>query len=296
MPESADVSAGDDILASQYNNLRKDVVDPNLGHKHTGAAGEGVALGSPLLPNHTDVLGGGGDGSLNLSILEEIDNAEIREYTALTVESGGELRPASGQHGLIVRCQGAITIESGGKIHADAFGGTGGSTGIAAQDGFVTFDDNLPDAESIKGIGGNINGRRSRMQIIAALNPYERFFVAYGAGGGGANVSPNGGDIWAGGGLAQANVSIADKADGGGFVILIADTIDLQSGGEITARGIIGGGTVSDPGGGGGGGLVLLIARTITIVGIFSAAGGAVLGAGAGVGADGVATKKILPA
>ena len=44
MAESADVSAGDDILASQYNNLRKDVLDPILGHEHLGGAGQGKQI------------------------------------------------------------------------------------------------------------------------------------------------------------------------------------------------------------------------------------------------------------
>lgn len=36
MTESAVVSSGDDVLASQYNNLRKDVLDTSLGHTHNG--------------------------------------------------------------------------------------------------------------------------------------------------------------------------------------------------------------------------------------------------------------------
>lgn len=36
MANSAEVSAGDDILASQYNNLRKDVLDLPTGHRHDG--------------------------------------------------------------------------------------------------------------------------------------------------------------------------------------------------------------------------------------------------------------------
>ena len=41
MPESSTVSAGDDVLAAQYNDLRKDVLDASLGHRHTGGADEG---------------------------------------------------------------------------------------------------------------------------------------------------------------------------------------------------------------------------------------------------------------
>ena len=35
---SSVVVAGDDILASQYNNLRKDVLDTTDGHAHSGTA------------------------------------------------------------------------------------------------------------------------------------------------------------------------------------------------------------------------------------------------------------------
>lgn len=44
MASSSNVSAGDDILASQYNNLRQDAIHATLGHKHTGAADDGTKL------------------------------------------------------------------------------------------------------------------------------------------------------------------------------------------------------------------------------------------------------------
>lgn len=39
-PLSANVNAGDDVLASQYNNLRADVLDPTTGHDHEGVEGK----------------------------------------------------------------------------------------------------------------------------------------------------------------------------------------------------------------------------------------------------------------
>lgn len=44
MANSSTVSSGDDALATQYNNLRKDVLDVTTGHDHTGAADHGVQL------------------------------------------------------------------------------------------------------------------------------------------------------------------------------------------------------------------------------------------------------------
>ena len=43
MPASADVSAGDDALASEYNNLRQDTLHDTLSHGHTGV-GEDAKL------------------------------------------------------------------------------------------------------------------------------------------------------------------------------------------------------------------------------------------------------------
>ena len=90
-PLSSDVSAGDDVLASQYNNLRTDVLDPDLGHKHTGLPGEGAALAGSLLTDQDGMKGDGSDGSLVLSTLLELRG--IKQYTDLTINSGGEIRP-----------------------------------------------------------------------------------------------------------------------------------------------------------------------------------------------------------
>lgn len=46
MANSADVNAGDDILASQYNDLREDVLDPVTGHDHEGADGKVLGTGA----------------------------------------------------------------------------------------------------------------------------------------------------------------------------------------------------------------------------------------------------------
>lgn len=46
MPVSADVSAGDTILASQHNNLRQDATNELLGHLHDGIVGNAP----PILP------------------------------------------------------------------------------------------------------------------------------------------------------------------------------------------------------------------------------------------------------
>ncbi len=54
MAQSSEVAAGDDILATQYNNLRKDVLDAILGHEHLGGTDEGNKI--PLAGLEQEVL------------------------------------------------------------------------------------------------------------------------------------------------------------------------------------------------------------------------------------------------
>lgn len=44
MANSSDVAAGADATATQYNNLRKDVLDTSTGHRHSGATDGGMTL------------------------------------------------------------------------------------------------------------------------------------------------------------------------------------------------------------------------------------------------------------
>ena len=46
MSASSPVSAGDDILAAAYNNLREDVLDPVTGHDHEGVEGKVLGAGA----------------------------------------------------------------------------------------------------------------------------------------------------------------------------------------------------------------------------------------------------------
>ncbi len=44
MANSSTVAAGDAMAATQYNNLRKDVLDTSSGHAHTGSDSKAIAL------------------------------------------------------------------------------------------------------------------------------------------------------------------------------------------------------------------------------------------------------------
>lgn len=64
MAHSADVNAGDDILASQYNNLRKDVLDTSTGHDHDGSGSKALATDS-IVQTQVKVGTGSASGTLN---------------------------------------------------------------------------------------------------------------------------------------------------------------------------------------------------------------------------------------
>lgn len=53
MAESSDVAIGQQATAVQYNNLRKDVLDPSLGHDHTGEVGHGKIVRPVATGNYT---------------------------------------------------------------------------------------------------------------------------------------------------------------------------------------------------------------------------------------------------
>jgi hypothetical protein len=59
MSYSSDVSAGDTILASHHNNLRKDVVDTTDGHIHDGVGSKVIPpnIVSVRLSDDQDIIG-----------------------------------------------------------------------------------------------------------------------------------------------------------------------------------------------------------------------------------------------
>ena len=311
-PLSSDVSAGDDVLASQYNNLRTDVLDPVVGHKHTGKPGEGVAMPGALRITLASLIGDGGDGDLIVNAPTTI--ATLKRFDNLTLND--ELKPAPGQNFLFIQVKGTLTINSGGKLTADGFGGAGGVEGnppTDGGDGFISGMTSVPNPD-LAGQNGNpaTDGLKSFQQLAATLDDSNDIFVGFGAGGGGGRVSStgngaDGGDVWAGGGGGGNNIADANSAtaggNGGGCVVVLADAIVINSGGEIIARGI----SAANPqvnngagGGGGGGGLIFLASRTITNNGLVSALGGSGgdgggIGGDGGDGADGVVVEKLIP-
>lgn len=310
MSNSADVNAGDDILASQYNNLRADVLNPTTGHKHDGSADGGVALGSPLIPKSADLTGDGSAGNVTISALTELDS--LVQYNDLIVDA--ELRPASGLKSIIIMVKGTLTINAAGSINADGRGGSGAiHGGAAAGDGTRSIDFGIGGV--LGGVVGNPGtvGERGPEQALALHDAGENFFNATGAGGGngaagaGAGGSQSGGEIWAGGGGggngAAGNPNPGQNGGaGGGSVFIFADTIVVNASGRISANGEDGSPSSNEggAGGGGGGGLVYLAYKSLTNNGSIQANGGAggtkvSSGDAGGAGATGILAEKVIP-
>lgn len=317
LANSSPVNAGDDILASQYNNLRDDVVNPSTGHNHDGTAGGGTILGSPLKPKPNELVGDGSDGSLTISAPTTFKG--LRQFVNLIVDD--ELKPDPSAKLLIIMVSGTLTVNSGGSIHADGFGAGGGAQQVVGSDGFQrniagSGQPSFPLGGTITGTDGNPGERGSA--VLAAINDAgEDPILALGAGGGGGGKQgtggpANGGDKWAGGGAGGATGG-QDSGDGGaggagaGTVIIFADTIVINGTGRISADGVAGSnsqaGTAGGGGGGGGGGLVYLAYRSLTNNGTIRSIGGAGglgdtsggTGNDGGAGAPGLVTQKNIP-
>ena len=77
-PLSSDVSAGDDVLASQYNNLRKDVLDPATGHDHEGV--EGIILDGAI----AIAIGTITEDRLTEAVIKKLMNFRTARVTGVT--------------------------------------------------------------------------------------------------------------------------------------------------------------------------------------------------------------------
>lgn len=82
MPESSDVGANQQATATQYNNLRKDVLDPTVGHDHSGAAGHGKIPAVAAIGTHavtvSEVLKNSNDASKTTASTSYVKLKEIK--------------------------------------------------------------------------------------------------------------------------------------------------------------------------------------------------------------------------
>ena len=105
MANSSTVSSGDEALATQYNNLRKDVLDVTTGHDHTGAADEGKTI------DHGDTTGKADDdhtqywndarGAAGAKLVKLDDFA--------TPDDNTDLNASTTKHGLLLKLNNTAT-------------------------------------------------------------------------------------------------------------------------------------------------------------------------------------------
>jgi hypothetical protein len=133
MANSGTVTAGSAALASQYNNLRLDVLDVSTGHTHAGTTNEGAKVAATGVSSGTAALnavltadGSGGAAFLALSAA----GADFQEFTS----SGSWVKPA-GKSAVYVLALGG----GGGGGANQTFSGTTHSAQGGAGGGHATF-------------------------------------------------------------------------------------------------------------------------------------------------------------
>ncbi len=125
MPSSGTVTAGSAALASQYNNLRADVLNVSTGHTHTGASENGAKVAATGVSSGTAtdgfVLTADGSGGAAFEALAAA-GADFQEFTS----SGSWVKPAG---------KTAVYVFALGAGGGGASGSRGANGGLARSGG-----------------------------------------------------------------------------------------------------------------------------------------------------------------
>jgi len=181
MANSGTVTAGSAALASQYNNLRLDVLDVSTGHTHAGTTNEGAKVAATGVSSGTAALGAvlTADGSGAAAFLAS-SSGGILKYEEFT-SSGSFVIPASASSSAI------LLVEVLGA-------GAGGNGGASRGAGTVTV---------MAGGGGGAPYGWANYPLSAFSTAAGTITVTVGAGGAGgtstAGTGTSGGSGAAGG-------------------------------------------------------------------------------------------------
>jgi len=285
-------------LDTKHTSGGTDVSITDGGTGSSTASGARSNLGLTGFNSGALYLGSESDGSVTISSNTNISAGEYH-YSSLTIDSGRTLGISDTSGYLIIRCTGTViiagTISANGKGSSGAAqntgttgsvggGGSGGGSGAAGGGDDVSNAGGSGGATTTRlssvaggvgdqGTGNNGSTVSNIIKNILLANVPSSLYILSGAGGG------SGGRRLGYGGAGGA---------GGGSVIIIADTIDFQTGAALTSTGSNGSNGSSNSGGGGGGagGSIMLFANTITNDGTVTITGGSG-GSGAGGGDSG---------
>lgn len=152
MANSGTVTAGSAALASQYNNLRADVLNVSTGHTHTGASENGAKVAATGVSSGTAALGAvlTADGSGAAAFLAAGASGGILKYEEFT-SSGSFVIPANASSSAAI----VLEMIGAGGGGASGFKNTSSATaGIGGVGGAGGMGGNFISLASVYGTAG----------------------------------------------------------------------------------------------------------------------------------------------